>query len=79
MDRDSIITDLNFALRHKLVPPIRWKREHESRAAAKAILEHLELCGYRFTRRLPIPVTPSKHTEPQSQVATEARRCDKSK
>lgn len=45
---------VNFALRHKLTPRIKWKDEHTSQRAAEAILEHLRLCGWEFTKRPPL-------------------------
>ena len=53
MDREDILISINFALRHKLSPRMKWKDDLQSQCAAKAILDHLELCGYELVKRPP--------------------------
>ena len=52
---DGQIADVNFALRHRLVPKMKWNSEADSRIAAKQVVEYLEQCGWVFQRRQPSP------------------------
>lgn len=49
MDREALLFSIDFALRHRIKPRVRWKDEHHSRFAARVVLEQLELSGYRIT------------------------------
>jgi hypothetical protein len=47
----DLLFSLDFALRQKLRPRVKWQGEYASRAAAQAILAHLELCGYEVVNK----------------------------
>ena len=59
VERDDLLFDIEFALGHKAAP--LWPRRrsyglaHPYRPAARAVLEHLELCGLRVFRKPPAP------------------------
>ncbi len=61
--RDEVLFDLEMALRkeEKLWPKRYRPGDHNRlRPMARAILEHLELCGLRFFRKPPAP----RHSTP---------------
>ncbi len=61
--RDEVLFDIEMALskEEKLWPKRYRPGDHNRfRPLARGILEHLELCGLRFTRRPPVP----KHSTP---------------
>lgn len=61
--RDEVLFDIEMALRkeEKLWPKRYRPGDHNRlRPMARAILEHLELCGLRFVRKPPAP----RHSTP---------------
>jgi len=53
-DQDYLVFDIGYALPRSGVRGIRRAfDEDERRRIAKAIVEHLSLCGWRFQRRAP--------------------------
>jgi hypothetical protein len=53
-DRDYLVFDIGYALPRSGVKGVRRAfDEDDRRRIAAAILEHLELCGWRFQRKAP--------------------------
>lgn len=57
VDKDDLLFDVEFALGHKAAPLWPKRRSygvaHPYRPAARAVIEHLELCGLRVFRKPP--------------------------
>jgi hypothetical protein len=53
-DRDHLVFDIGYAFPRSGVRGVRRAfDEDERRRIARAIVEHLELCGWRFQRKAP--------------------------
>ena len=57
VERDDLLFDVEFALGYKAAPLWPKRRSygvaHPYRPAARAVIEHLELCGLRVFRKPP--------------------------
>jgi len=70
--RASIIDRIDFALRFKVKPRLRWQDEGESRRAAAAVLDYLLLANIELRRGPPLRL----HGNPSAKDSGDAHaRC----